>query len=212
MMLGVDDPNCQQAQLAEVLNKASVIVCGPGLGRSAWGEALYNQVQAHQIPTVLDADGLYFLAQDLAQDHPWQGGELVLTPHAAEAGRLLGTTADAVNLDRCNSAQELAARYGASGVLKGPGSILFSPQAPLAICAHGNPGMATAGMGDVLSGVVAGLWASRDASPSRHTSRDAAVRRGVLLHSAAADAAADEHGMRSLRATDVIARLSGQLA
>ena len=191
-----------QAPALELIKRANMLVLGPGLGRGNWGQALYACAQASDKPTLLDADGLY----RLAQSGRWQGGPLVITPHIAEAARLLDTTVEHIQSDRLGAAQALAERFACAGVLKGAGSVVFdSSGAHLSICAHGNPGMATAGMGDVLSGVVGGLAAQAlNQMPAQIYS---ALRFGVALHSATADKAARLVGMRSLMATDVISEL-----
>ena len=190
----------QTPRAQEVIAACSLVVLGPGLGRSDWSEALYDLVEQSDKPTVLDADGLFWLARRGA----WQGGPLVITPHVAEAARLLNCPAAEVQQDRLSACQALHGQYGCHGVLKGAGSVVFDG-AQLAVCAHGNPGMATAGMGDVLSGIVAGLLA---AAPQQTA---ACLSAAVALHSAAADEAVLETGERSLIATDVIAQLPGLL-
>jgi NAD(P)H-hydrate epimerase len=128
----------------------------------------------------------------------------VITPHVGEAALLLGTDTGTVQADRVDSVRRLAERTGGVAVLKGAGTLIAAqtPEGPalLGVCAHGNPGMATAGMGDVLSGIVGGLWAQRlDA-------RAAAVL-GVCLHSRAADLAVEQTGQRGLLATDLLPAL-----
>ena len=199
MVLGFSESN-DDARVKALLGKASCVVLGPGLGRSSWSESLFDQVQASGRPALVDADGLYWLAAEGA----WHGGALTITPHVAEASRLLGLEADAVQADRLAAARQLAQQYACQGVLKGAGSVVFAQnEAHLAICGHGNPGMASAGMGDVLSGVLGGMlgYTRGPFSPLQ------ALNAGVALHSAAADHAALELGQRSLQATDVIAAL-----
>jgi len=187
---------------AQLLQKADCVVLGPGLGRSQWSEALYRKVEISQRPTVLDADGLFWLAAHTS----WHGGPLTITPHVAEAARLLGVETDAVQANRLSSARQLSKQYSCHGVLKGAGSVVFADQAAdLGICMHGNPGMATAGMGDVLSGILGALVGQY--ARSSLLEPDLALRLGVSLHSAAADSAALQMGQRSLLATDVIAAL-----
>jgi NAD(P)H-hydrate epimerase len=199
MVLGFSESD-DDVQVKELLSKASCVVLGPGLGRSPWSKSLFDQVQASGRPALVDADGLYWLAAEGA----WHGGALTITPHVAEASRLLGLEADAVQADRLAAARQLAQQYACQGVLKGAGSVVFTENdARLAICGHGNPGMASAGMGDVLSGVLGGMlgYTGGPFSPLQ------ALNAGVALHSAAADHAALELGERSLQATDVIAAL-----
>jgi len=203
MVLGYAESG-HDARVNELLSKASCVVLGPGLGRSRWSESLYAQVATAARPTLVDADGLYWLA---AQGS-WAGGALTITPHVAEAARLLGVEPDEVQADRLAAARHLADQYACQGVLKGAGSVVFAQQtSELAICGHGNPGMASAGMGDVLSGVLGGMlgYAEDPFTPN------IALHAGVALHSAAADHAALELGQRSLQATDVITALPSLL-
>ncbi len=185
----------------DLLHRADLVVLGPGLGRSMWSEALYEAVENSGKPTLLDADGLYWLAARGA----WHGGDLTITPHVAEAARLLDWGAAEVQNDRLGAARSLGQRFTCRGVLKGAGSVVFSKSAAdMAICAHGNPGMATAGMGDVLSGVAGGLMA---AAAQQVSACDVRLASAVALHSAAGDAAASRVGQMSLLATDVIAAI-----
>ncbi len=189
------------AEADAVLDRCDLVALGPGLGREQWGEDVYRWAAAAAKPTVLDADGLHWLSAAGS----WPGGPLVMTPHVAEAAKLIGVDAAEVQQNRLQSAAELRQRYAACGVLKGAGSIVFTPD-NLAVVAHGNPGMATAGMGDVLTGVVAGLLAPA-ADDAEGRAWHAALHQAVALHSAAADVAAGTVGMRSLLAGDVIRAL-----
>jgi NAD(P)H-hydrate epimerase len=187
--------------LDEAVRDATVIAIGPGLGRSDWARTLWLKVSRVQDkPVVADADALNLLAESpLKLPANW-----ILTPHPGEAGRLLGSDARAVQADRLGAARALQARYGAVVVLKGAGSLVASAAGDavsLTICDRGNPGMATAGMGDVLTGVIAGLRAQL------HDSARAA-RLGVLVHALAGDSAA-QGGQRGLIASDVIGELRG---
>jgi NAD(P)H-hydrate epimerase len=179
------------------LEAAHVVVLGPGLGREAWGQRLYEQVESSGKPVLLDADGLFWLA---ARKH-WRGGPLFVTPHSAEAARLLEIEVAGVHADRLTAVAQLAERFGCTALLKGPGSVVCQGDR-LLICAHGNPGMATAGMGDVLSGIAGGLLAPVFATDGADA--DTAFAAAVALHSKAADVAAARLGPRSLLATDVI--------
>ena len=187
------------ADLEPLLAKASVIAIGPGLGRSSWAKELFERVIKCGLPMVLDADALNLLA---ARQSPprWETGALVFTPHPGEAGRLLGVPASVIENDRIGAIYELRNRYGGSWVLKGAGSLILGASDPLpTICGGGNPGMATGGAGDVLTGVIAGLWAQG------MTGNDAA-RIGVCLHAESGDRAALV-GERGLMAGDLIGQL-----
>lgn len=188
--------------LGDALRAADVVAIGPGLGTADWGARLWSEfLRASPPRAVLDADALNLLARDPVKlPAGW-----ILTPHPGEAGRLLGTDAAAVQADRLGAVRELCARYGAVIALKGAGTLIAGGgESPPWICERGNPGMATAGMGDVLTGVIAGL-AHPLATGARH---DAALpaRLGVLVHALAGDSAA-QGGQRGLIATDVVAEL-----
>ncbi len=185
----------------DLLGRASAIVLGPGLGRELWGEKLFHQALAAGKPTLIDADGLRWLAQTQSVG---VGAlpKLIITPHSGEAGQLLGIGAKDVEADRLDAARQLADKFGGVAVLKGAGTVCAAPQGRLlGVCAHGNPGMATAGMGDVLAGLVGGLLA-------QGMEAEQASSVGVCLHSAAADLVAERQGQRSLLATDVINAIS----
>jgi NAD(P)H-hydrate epimerase len=197
MVKGVDAAD----EIDALLGRATVVALGPGLGRDAWGHALFDRVMAVDKPCVVDADGLHRLA---ANPPAKRSAALVVTPHVAEAAALLQRSVGDVQRDRFETAAALVERYAGAApfaaVLKGAGSIVASPAKPLGVCLHGNPGMASAGMGDVLAGVVAGVIAQGvDASD--------ATRAGVCLHSYAADRAAARDGQRGLLATDLLPEL-----
>jgi ADP-dependent NAD(P)H-hydrate dehydratase / NAD(P)H-hydrate epimerase len=146
----------------------------------------------------VDADALNLLARDPVKlPAGW-----IITPHPGEAARLLGVETAAVQADRLGAVRALHARYGAVSVLKGAGTLVASGDSPdIFICDRGNPGMATAGMGDVLTGVIAGLHA-------QVADGALAARVGVLVHALAGDSAA-QRGQRGLIASDVIDQLRG---
>jgi len=179
------------ADLAQALERATVLAIGPGLGRSDWARELLAVALAAGLPSVVDADALNLIA-----DSPRRSDRWVLTPHPGEAARLLGTTTDAVQGDRMAAARELQSRYGGTVVLKGAGSLVISPGEPPRLCDRGNPGMATAGMGDVLTGVIAGIAAQCGNLAT-------AARAGVFVHAQAGDLAA-RRGERGLLAGDVL--------
>ena len=180
-------------ELAPLLNRASVVVVGPGLGHGVWGRSLWERICNCARPKVIDADALTLLAES-----PRQGKDWVLTPHPGEAARLLGVCAADVQEDRFGSVARLHKRYGGVAVLKGAGSlVLGDADLPVAVCSAGNPGMASGGMGDVLSGVIAGLLAQGQAL-------QAAAEMGVCLHAASADRVAAARGERGLLAMDLM--------
>ena len=187
------------AVLAEQLSRASVVALGPGLGQQAWGRELWQQVIAADRPLVLDADGLNLLAQQ-PDAVAGRSAALVLTPHPGEAARLLECSVAEVQRDRFAAVTALARRYAAVVVLKGAGTLVGDGDR-MWINTTGNPGMASGGMGDVLSGVIAALMA-------QGMSAEDACCLGVDMHGRAADRAA-QRGQRGLLAGDVIHELRG---
>ncbi|GIX39312.1 MAG: hypothetical protein KatS3mg128_0361 [Silanimonas sp.] len=180
--------------LAACLARADVLALGPGLGQDAWGWELFTAALASGRPLVLDADALNRLA---AAPRPLPGA--VLTPHPGEAARLLGTEPAAVQRDRLGAAAALAERFEAAVVLKGAGSVVATPGETAVLIDAGNPGMASAGMGDVLTGVVAALRA-QGLPPFE------AAWAGALAHAAAGDRAAAGR-CRGLLAADLLPAL-----
>ncbi len=181
-------------ELIDLMKRATVIVAGPGLGQSVWAQSLLSAVLESKLPRVLDADALNLLAKE-----PVHCDNCVLTPHPGEAGRLLARTTREIQADRFAAVTALHKHYGGSVVLKGAGTIISSDGSAVSVCAHGNPGMATAGMGDVLSGVIGGLIAQGLAVA------EAAVA-GVCVHASAGDRAARQ-GERGMTARDVITEI-----
>jgi len=178
--------------LASLIAAADVLAAGPGIGTGAWGQAALRCVLEAGKPCVIDADGLNLLAAH------WEGyrrDDWVLTPHPGGAARLLGCSTAEVERDRRQAVVELQRRWGGTIVLKGAGSLVFDGEC-LTLCPFGNPGMASGGMGDALTGVVAGLLGQVDGVAE-------AARIGVLIHALAADAAAEAGGERGLLASDL---------
>ncbi len=187
-------------ELELLLDAASVVAIGPGLGNSEWSAAMLHAALDAGKPLVLDADAL----NAMARREPLALGNAVLTPHPGEAARLLGTGVTDVERDRILSVRKLAARYDCAVVLKGAGTVVMAPGGIPVIIDAGNPGMATGGMGDVLTGAIAGVLAGAIARGCSNF--DAAVC-GALLHAAAGDAAAREGGERGLLPSDLFAHL-----
>ncbi len=183
----------EPAALRPLLAKVDAVAIGPGLGQSEWGAALFGAALEFGLPLVVDADGLNLLATDPTRRDDW-----VLTPHPGEAARLLGCSSGEVQADRLESATRLQQRYGGVVVLKGAGSVIQGdPAQPPSIATDGNPGMASGGMGDLLTGIIAGLWV-------QGFNIEEAARMGVCLHGAAADRAAADGGERGLLAGDLL--------
>ncbi len=181
--------------LAEAGERADVIAIGPGLGRTPWARSALETVLRCAKPLVVDADALNIVAESRTSARE----DWILTPHPGEAARLLGVDTRVIQRDRLAALEHLVARYGGTVVLKGAGTLVGAPGRTPALCERGNPGMATAGMGDVLTGTVAGILGQ---------CRDAwlAARVGVLVHAMAGDSAA-RTGQRGLLASDVAREL-----
>jgi len=180
-------------ELEPLLARADVVAIGPGLGQSDWATALFAAVRGRKIPLVVDADALNLLAMDPERREQW-----VLTPHPGEAARMLDTTTGEIHTDRFAAAVTLQDVYGGVVVLKGAGSIITDGDLPV-VLRHGNPGMGSGGMGDVLTGVIAGLIA-------QGLQLAQAARLGACIHAVAADRAAAQ-GERGLLASDLMPHL-----
>jgi NAD(P)H-hydrate epimerase len=212
MATGVDNKN----QLKPMLERATSVVLGPGLGQSEWSRELFEAALETSLPMVVDADGLSILAKlGLSRDR-W-----ILTPHPGEAYRLLNgaiknrsndpgaisetipdaisgveTRLSGVQDDRFAVLKSLQQDYGGVVLLKGVGTLVTDGK-EISLCPFGNPGMATAGMGDVLSGIVGALLAQGQSFYNAATI-------GAVLHAMAGDIAAGKDGERGLIATDLI--------
>lgn len=187
------------AELQPLLARADVIAIGPGLGQDAWAREVFSAVMNCTQPLIVDADALNLLAQDpaLRRTH----ANWVLTPHPGEAARLLGTDTAHVQNARLQAVQDLCERYGGTVVLKGAGTLVMTKNELPAICDRGNPGMAAPGMGDVLTGVIAGIAAQCG-------NVWLAAQAGVRVHAVAGDHAARQ-GERGILAGDLFAHLPG---
>ena len=186
-----------ETDLKDAMDQASAIVIGPGLGQDDWALNLFDQVMASEKPLVIDADALNLVSR-FGLTHP----RTVMTPHPLEAARLIGQ--ERVNEDRLGTLKALIHRYGSVAVLKGHGT-LVGDGTRTALNRSGNPGMATAGMGDVLSGVIGSLIAQG------FTLWDAATL-GVAHHGSAADTAVSKTGEAGLLASDVVSGIGRSLA
>src|SRR6266545_1437446 len=202
----VDDaqPELMLRKPAAVLEKelVDVLVAGPGMGKADPAEKLLRSALAAPVPVVLDADALNAIAgsRALAASLAKRKMATIMTPPPAEAGRLLGVTTDGVQAARVASARAIAQRYRSWVVLKGNGSVIAAPDGKFWINPSGNPGMASAGMGDALSGMIAAFIA-QGAEPLQ------ALLAGVYLRGAAADAlVASGAGPVGITASEVIDR------
>ena len=174
-----------------LLNKASVVVIGPGLGQSLWAINLFEAVVSSSVPLVVDADALNLLAKQPVYRKNW-----VLTPHPGEAARLLNCSTQDIAANRFEAVSQMQAKYGGTVVLKGAGTLIGNGE-QLYISTTGNPGMATGGVGDVLALMVASLvaqkWSIADAA-----------RVAVYNHGLAAALAAKAGGERGMLASDLM--------
>lgn len=179
--------------LRPLLDKASHIVVGPGLGQSAWSQQMLFAALESDKPCVLDADALNLIASEQVA----LSGQHIFTPHPGEAGRLLGCSTSDIQRDRLQSVLDLQRKLGGSMLLKGSGSLIAHPQGMVRLCSDGNPGMASGGMGDVLSGLIGGLFA-------QGFGPELSLELAVALHAKAADQIAESAGMRGMLAGDLI--------
>lgn len=189
------------ATIEKLLIGKNAVAIGPGLDTHPETCALIrNLVETVTIPMVIDADGLNAIAEDITVLNRKQSDQIILTPHPGEMSRLLGTSIPDVEAIRISVAQEFARNYGIFLVLKGARTIIASPDGKAAINGSGNPGMATGGVGDVLTGIIVSLLGQGYAAWD-------ACRLGVFLHGFAADMVAEEKGEIGLTATDIFEKL-----
>lgn len=182
------------SDLEPLLARADVIAFGPGLGQSDWAEALYELLASESRPAVWDADALNLLAAT-----PVSVPNRIITPHPGEAATLLGTGTADIQGNRPAALAALAAKYGGVAVLKGAGTLVSSSRQLVALCTSGNPGMASPGMGDVLTGIIAAFVA-------QGLDLETAAAAGVEAHARAGDCAATR-GERGLIASDLLDEL-----
>ena len=189
------------SELQPLVDAASVIVCGPGIGRGAWGQQMLQQVLSSGKPRVLDADALNLLSVGTAR----LAGNQVLTPHPGEAARLLGCTVPEVEADRFSAASSIQKLYGGVVLLKGAGTVIVSDRGIPGIISGGHPGMATGGMGDVLSGMIGSLWGQIDNAQQ-------ATEIAAALHLEAGKVAARSCGFMGLLPPDITDTLPAVLS
>ncbi|MCQ8129271.1 NAD(P)H-hydrate dehydratase [Methylomonas rivi] len=196
--IGRPELMCHAAETAcdlhPLLERASVIVIGPGLGQDSWAQDMLRHALASEKPCVADADALNLLAR-----HPVRRPNWVLTPHPGEAARLLGCNTHDIAADRFAAVKKLQNQYAGVCVLKGAGS-LIADGGNLLVNTTGNPGMASGGMGDVLAGVTGALLAQG------LTLTDAA-KLAVHVHGEAADGMAATQGERGMLAGDLLPKI-----
>ena len=183
-------------KLSALIEKATVIVIGPGLGQGNWAKDMLGSALITDKPMVIDADALNIIASQPQFDSLVRGNHRIFTPHPGEAARLLKQDSQNIQKDRFKAVTELVAKYQGIWLLKGAGTLVANQQAT-GLCYAGNPGMASAGMGDVLSGVIAGFIAQQLDCLT-------AAQLGVCLHAEAGDAAVKSVGERGLLASDLM--------
>jgi len=200
MVHGMDDNTIDTVYLNSLLDWADSIAIGPGLGTNSWANSLLqltfkylnnNSNNCSEKALIIDADGLNLLALN----HNLKYANLVITPHPGEAARLLRCNIEQIEQNRYVSIQQLYDDYNAIVVLKGAGT-LIAHQSEISVCPYGNAGMATAGMGDCLSGILSSLVA-------QGLPADLATKIAVCLHAKAADLAAKE-GQKGMIASDIL--------
>lgn len=179
-------------EIYPLLSLATAIGIGPGLGQSKWAQDLLVVAMESGLPLVVDADALNLLAESNQHYDNW-----ILTPHPGEAGRLLGKSSSEIQRDRYTSVNEIADIFGGVAVLKGLGTLVQAEKGLPSVCPHGNPGMGSGGMGDVLTGVIVGLV-------SQGLTNVEAAELGVVIHSKAADEVAKMLGERGMLASDLM--------
>ena len=178
-------------QIDKIIGRVSVVGIGPGLGLSAWSRRTYEQLLEFNKPVVVDADAINLLAE-----RPYFNDSRILTPHSKEAGRLLGVSDLQVEFDRISSAERIAEIYGGVCLLKGPGTVVARLGRTTRVISGGNSGMASGGMGDLLTGIIASLVGQGV------TIFDAAIL-GASIHNQAADKAKN-HGVRGMLPSDLL--------
>jgi NAD(P)H-hydrate epimerase len=193
-----------EENLAGLLQAAAgkdAVALGPGISGSKETVALVQKfVKDCSAPMVIDADGLNAIAADVGILQGKKSAVLVLTPHPGEMSRLTGLSIDSIENDRIGAARDFAVRYGVYLVLKGAGTVIATPDGSVFINSSGNPGMASGGMGDILTGIITSLIGQ--GYPARE-----ACQLGVFLHGHAADLVAWEKGEIGITATDVLEKL-----
>ncbi|NLI13254.1 NAD(P)H-hydrate dehydratase [Pelotomaculum propionicicum] len=187
-------------RILSLLENTDVLAIGPGLSQAGEVVTLVRELLPHvRIPCVLDADALNALAGSGDILRKVQA-PVVITPHPGEMGRLLGVSPKEIQKDRIAAAVQASEKWGVTALLKGARTVIAAPDGAIFINPTGNPGMATAGSGDVLTGVVAALIAQ-----GMETARAAAA--GAYIHGLAGDLAAGEKGMMGLVAGDIMSAL-----
>ncbi len=189
MVHGIDS----DGEFNRIAERASVIAIGPGLGQSDWAKKMLGYACESGLPIVVDADALNLLAMMPRKRDNW-----IMTPHGGEAARMLGQSTHETQADRFRAVKALHENYGGVAVLKGAGTLVASSMTCTYLCNAGNPGMATGGMGDVLTGIISGLVA-------QGINLSDAACLGVCMHARAGDVSAAAAGERGMLPSDLMA-------
>lgn len=180
----------------DIFENKSVIVIGPGLGKSSWAKSLLKKVLQSDLPKIIDADALNLISE--MKKSPRLKNSII-TPHVGEAARLLGLSTEEIQLNRETSVKKLHKKFSAIAILKGKNSLIYGENF-LHICKFGNAGMAVAGMGDVLSGIIAALVAQK------LNLKDSAIF-AVEIHAKCGDLAAKKQGKIGMMPQDLFSYL-----
>ncbi len=193
-----------EGEVLELAQNMDVLAVGPGLStHPETSELVKKLIAGINKPMVIDADGLNGLAGDISLLTK-SSSSIIITPHPGEMGRLLGKTTAEVQSDRIGVAQEAALRTGAVVVLKGAGTVISDPEGNVYVNPTGNPGMASGGVGDILTGIIASFIGQGLTSIE-------AAKSGVYIHGLAGDIAAENRGEMGLTATDLLNELPGAI-
>jgi len=205
-------PSCaDQLMHHPAFTKAKAYILGPGLGQNKWGKALFDLALAQDKTSVIDADGLRLLAQDYYQgllNDTFKHNKWILTPHPGEAAALLNCTVADIEHDRLSAVKKIAEQYKCVCLLKGAGSLISDGQ-HVWVNTSGNSGMASGGMGDVLSGIVASLVIQKKvvkgiSQQQQRTEYANLTALAVYIHGKAADFIAQKHGKIGMLASDLL--------
>ncbi len=189
-----------EEEILEMCRSADIIVLGPGLSKNPQTQRLIKKlILKISLPLIIDADGLNALSGDSGIFGKVKA-PCVITPHPGEMSRLVGVKIEEVQNNRAEFAKKIAKKLGVITVLKGAGTVVVNPKEEVYVNNTGNPGMATAGSGDVLTGIIAGFIAQKIEFFS-------ATKAAVFIHGLAGDIAAKEKGEISLIARDILAKI-----
>ncbi len=186
-------------EIKQGIEPDDIIIVGPGLGFGDWGQKIWSWVKDLPNTMVVDASALNYLAKENLKRDNW-----VITPHPGEAAELLGQTPQDIQKNRFNAIQTLQEKYHATVILKGSGTLVLGKKSPILICPLGNAGMATPGMGDVLTGLVAGCLAQMENSFE-------AASLAVWLHASAGDQVIEQNPAMIVRPKRLIKELQNHM-